>query len=68
METPPTVIIELCEWSPPLFRVLYVDERIISNSNLKAGEILTDTDLDYIMDIFGEFGVQVNYPKEPKSR
>ena len=66
METPPTVIIELYEWSPPLFRVLHVDERIISKSNLKAGEILTDTDLDHIMDIFGEFGVQVNYPKEPK--
>ena len=64
MESPPTVVIELVQWSPPLFRVVSVDTEIISESNLKPGEVLTDTDLDYIMDVFGEFGVLVNYPKD----
>ena len=64
MESPPTIIIELIDWSPPLFKVVSVDRRLIDESNLKVGEELTDTDLDYLMDIFGEYGVEVRYPKQ----
>jgi len=63
MKSPPTIVIDLVEWSPPLFRVVSVDVETISESNHKPGEVLTATDLDYIMDFFGDLGVQVSYPK-----
>ena len=63
MVSPPTIVLELHQWSPPLYRVIAVDGNLISEDNLKVDEILTDTDLDYIMDAFGDFGVEVKYPK-----
>ncbi len=33
---------------PPTFEVLYVNAALISESNLKAGEVLSDSDLDYL--------------------
>ena len=64
MDSPPTIVLELHQWSPPLYRVMAVDGNLISENNLKVDEILTDTDLDYIMDVLGDFGVEVKYPKK----
>ena len=64
MVSPPTIVLELHQWSPPLYRVIAVDGTLISEDNVKVDEILTDTDLDYIMDAFGDFGVEVKYPKK----
>ena len=64
MDSPPTIVLELQQWSPPLYRVMAVGGNLISENNLKVDEILTDTDLDYIMDVFGDFGVEVKYPKK----
>ena len=64
MDSPPTIVLELHQWSPPLYRVMAVDGNLISENNLKVDEILTDTDLDYIMDVFGDFGVEVKYQKK----
>ena len=44
--------------------VVAVDGNLISEDNLKVDELLTDKDLDYIMDAFGDFGVEVKYPKK----
>jgi hypothetical protein len=66
MDSPPTVVLELHQWSPPLYRVIAVDGNLISEENLSVGELLTDTDLDYIMDVFGDFGVEVRYPTPSK--
>ena len=63
MKTPPTVLLELVETSPPTFRVTYVDEQLISNENLQVGELLTDTDVDFLFEAYGDFGVEVRYPK-----
>jgi hypothetical protein len=62
MDLPPTIVLELTQWSPPLFRVISVDRNVISESNLTIGEQLTDTDLDYIMDILSGYGVEIRYP------
>jgi len=43
--------------------VLYVNHTLISEDNLAIGERLTDTDLDYLFDVFGDFGVEVIYEK-----
>ena len=64
MDSPPTIVLELHQWSPPLYRVMAVDGNLISEDNLKVDELLTDKDLDYIMDAFGAFGVEVKYPKK----
>ena len=64
MDSPPTIVLELHQWSPPLYRVMAVDGNLISEDNLKVDELLTDKDLDYIMDAFGDFGVEVKYPKK----
>ena len=63
MDSPPTIILELHQWSPPLYRVVAVDGSLISEDNLKVDELLTDKDLDYIMDAFSDFGVEVKYRK-----
>lgn len=62
MDSPPTIVLELYQWTPPLYRVIAVDGNLISEDNLKVGELLTDADLDYIMDVFSDFGVEVKYP------
>jgi hypothetical protein len=64
MDSPPTIVLELHQWSPPLYRVVAVDGNLISEENLKVDEILTDKDLDYILDVFGDFGVEVKYPRK----
>ena len=63
MDSPPTIVLELHQWYPLLYRVVAVDANLISEDNLKVYELLTDKDLDYIMDAFGDFGVEVKYPK-----
>jgi hypothetical protein len=63
MKTPPTVLLELVEMSPPMFRVTYVDARLISNDKLQVGELLTDTDVDFLFKAYGDFSVEVRYPK-----
>ena len=64
MDSPPTIVLELHQWSPLLYRVVAVDANLISEDNLKVDELLTDKDLDYIMDVFGDFGVEVKYPRK----
>jgi hypothetical protein len=63
MDSPPTIVIELTQWSPPLFKVVSVDQNLISESNLTIGEQLTDADLDYLMDVFSDYGVEIRYPR-----
>jgi hypothetical protein len=63
MKTPPTVLLELVETSPPMFRVIYVDEQLINNDHLQVGELLTDTEVDFLFEAYGDISVEVQYPK-----
>jgi len=62
MKAPPTVVLELVETSPPRFKVVAVDERLIGEDNLTVGELLSDSDVDFLFEAYGDFGVEVRYP------
>jgi hypothetical protein len=62
MKAPPTVVLELVETSPPRFRVIAVDERLICEDNLTVGELLSDSDVDFLFEAYGQYGVEVRYP------
>lgn len=61
MKAPPTVVLELVETSPPLFKVIAVDERLISDDNLTVGELLDESAVDFLFEAYGDYGVEVRY-------
>ena len=63
MNAPPTIVIRLHTPSPPVYKVERVNRDLIDESCLRIGELLTDTDLDDVITIFGEFEVEVIYPE-----
>lgn len=63
MKTPPTIVIRLHTPSPPVYIVERVNRDLIDESCLRIGELLNDSELDDVMTIFGEFDVEVIYPK-----
>jgi hypothetical protein len=63
MKTPPTIVIRLHTLSPPVYKVERVNRDLIDESCLRIGELLNDSELDDVMTIFGEFDVEVIYPK-----
>ena len=63
MKTPPTIVIRLHTHSPPVYIVERVNRDLIDESCLRIGELLNDSELDDVMTIFGEFDVEVIYPK-----
>ena len=63
MKEKATIVLRLINDTPLVFEVLYVNHTLISEDNLTVGERLTDTDLDYLFDVFGDFGVEVIYGK-----
>lgn len=62
MKAPPTVVLELVETSPPLFRVLTVDAGLITKDNLTVGELLNESAVDFLFESYGDYGVEVRYP------
>jgi len=61
MKAPPTVVLELVETSPPRFKVIAVDERLISEDSLSVGELLSDTDLDFLFENYRSSAIEVRY-------
>ena len=59
------VLLELVETSPPRFRVIRVDKRLIGNGNLQVGELLTDADVDFLIEVYGDLRVEIRYPNQP---
>lgn len=62
MKAPPTVVLELVETSPPLFKVLTVDAGLITKDNLTVGELLNESAVDFLFEAYGDYGVEVRYP------
>jgi hypothetical protein len=56
-----TIVVKCLSTHPPTFEVLYVNESLISEENLRVGEILSETDLDFLFDAYNDFGVEVLY-------
>ena len=56
-----TIVVKCLSTHPPTFEVLYVNESLISEENLKVGEILSETDLDFLFEAYSDFGVEVLY-------
>jgi len=63
MKPPPTVVLELVATSPPRFKVIAVDERLISEDSLSVGELLSDTDLDFLFENYRSSAIEVRYLK-----
>lgn len=63
MKVPPIVVIEFVEASTPLFRVIRVDQNLISEGNITVGELLSDSDIDFLLELWGDHAVEVKYPK-----
>jgi hypothetical protein len=71
MKEKATIVVRLVNDNPeetpsdtsPIFEVLYVNHTLISEGNLALGERLSDTDLDYLFEVFGDFGVEVIYKR-----
>ena len=56
-----TIVVKCLSTHPPTFEVLYVNEHLMSEENLKVGEILSETDLDFLFEAYSDFGVEVRY-------
>lgn len=63
MKAPPTVVLELVETSPPRFKVIAVDERLISEDNLTVGELISDSELDFLFENYQDSAIEVRYLK-----
>ena len=61
MQANETIVVKCLSTHPPTFQVIRVNATLISEENLKVGEILSEADLDYLFDAYNDFGVEVLY-------